>query len=301
MEQDEAGDPFLPRPKVVCPGIPWGLSRLDQPDLPLDRIFNPQNLWGKDVLIFILDTGVREHSDLVGRLESGANCLSRSCQRGNSKDVDGHGTHVAGTAAGSCYGVAKGATIVPVKVLGDNGSGSNSGVLAGIQWAIQQTKNSKKRGVINLSLGGPYSSAFNSAIKEATDAGLVVAVAAGNDNAADACSRSPASAPSAITAAASTSSDRAASFSNVGKCVDIWAPGYRIASANVNDFDGYAVLSGTSMATPHVAGAAALYLQMFPSASPSQVASGLAKASVKRDMYPQTTRNLLQAYRAAFK
>jgi subtilisin family serine protease len=201
---------------------------------------------------------------------------------------------VAGTAAGTCYGVAKKAIINPVKVLGDNGSGSYSGIISGIRWATDNAKANKWRGVINMSLGGGSSSSLNAAVQTAVNQGMVVAVAAGNDRAANACTKSPASAPPALTVASVTSKDTASSFSNVGSCVDIWAPGDRIASANSADYNGYTFLSGTSMATPHVAGAAAIALERNSRASPDQVAQTLARVSVKRNLYPGTTQNLLQ-------
>lgn len=185
-------------------------------------------------------------------------------------------------------------------VLGDNGSGSYSGIINGIKWAVDNAYNKGVRGVINMSLGGGASPALNTAVNEAVRRGMVVAVAAGNEQAADACTKSPASAADAITTASSTKYDTASSFSNVGQCVDIWAPGSRIASADYRNNAGYRFLDGTSMATPHVAGAAALYLQKYPSASPAQVLQGLLRASVKRNLYPGTTTSLLQAYNNVF-
>lgn len=184
---------------------------------------------------------------------------------------------------------------------GDNGSGSYSGIINGIQWAVNQIQKSGTRGVLNLSLGGGYSAALNTAIETAVSKGAVVAVAAGNDYNADACTKSPASAESALTTAASTIQDKAASFSNVGKCVDIWAPGSNIAAADASSNAGYRTLSGTSMASPHVAGAAAVYLQLYPSATPNEVRNGLLQAAIDIDFYPGTTPKLLQVSESEFK
>ena len=292
--QEANTDEFLlPDAKASCPGLPWGLSRIDQPNLPLDKTYNPPGT-GNGVHIYVLDTGVNPHSDFQGRLGEGVNCVNGGCKSGSTNDAQGHGTHVAGTAAGTCYGVAKRAIINPVKVLGDNGSGSYSGIISGIRWATDNAKANKWRGVINMSLGGGSSSSLNAAVQTAVSQGMVVAAAAGNDRAANACTKSPASAPPALTVASVTSRDTASSFSNVGSCVDIWAPGDRIASANSADYNGYRFLSGTSMAAPHVAGAAAIVLERNSRASPDQVAQALARVSVKRNLYPGTTQNLLQ-------
>lgn len=296
--QDPSGD-LISTTNTKCPGMPWGISRLDQPNLPVDNAFKP-GLGGKGVHIYVLDTGVSSHSDFEGRIGAGVSCFSGTCSAGNFADGNGHGTHVAGTAAGTCYGVARKAIIHPVKVLSDSGSGSYSGIINGIKFAVQNSKNNGWRGVINMSLGGGSSASLNSATNEAVSKGLVVAAAAGNDNAANACTRSPGSATNALTVASTTKQDTASSFSNVGSCVDIWAPGSRIASASNTNYNGYRFLSGTSMATPHVAGASALYLQKYPKASPAKVRQGLLKASVQRNLYPQTTTALLQAYKAVF-
>ena len=282
-----------------CPGLPWGLSRINQRSLPLNDIYDP-GLNGKNVHIYMLDTGVNQHSDFVGRMQPGVDCLSITCSVGSATDGNGHGTHTAGTALGHCYGVAKQSLLHPVKVLDSNGSGAYSAIIAGIRWAIQDVQKNKWRGVINLSLGGPKSSTLNTAVQQAYNAGLVVAVAAGNDYAADACSYSPSSSQYAITTAATTISDVAASYSNVGNCVDIWAPGTRVASADYQNYYGYKFMSGTSMASPHVAGTSALYLQMYPTATPAQVAQGLSKAAVDITLYPGTTTKFLQAKKSFF-
>ena len=276
-----------------CPGIPWGLSRIDQANLPLDGVYNTASVSGARVHVYILDTGLNNHSDFAGRLGDGVDCTSGTCRSSSYADGTGHGTHVAATVAGTCYGVAKGAIIHPVKVL-SNGSGSYSGIIAGIRWATDHAKRNGVRGVINMSLGGSSSGSLNSATNTAVAQGMVVAVAAGNESGADACSKSPASASEALTTGAITKTDRWASFSNVGRCLDIWAPGSRVASANYQNFNGYTFKDGTSMASPHVAGAAALYLQKYPNATPAQVRDGLLKAAVQRNIYSGSTTAILQ-------
>lgn len=297
--QNEAPE-ILPSKAAGCQGLPWGLSRIDQPNLPLDIVYNPGGLTGRNVHVYVLDTGLNQHSDFNGRVGQGVSCFTGVCQNGGFADGTGHGSHVAGTAVGTCYGVAKQAIIHPVKVLGDSGSGSYSGIINGIKWAVENAYANGVRGVINMSLGGGASPAVNTAVNEAVARGLVVAVAAGNEQAADACTKSPASASEAITTASTTNRDTASSFSNVGMCVDIWAPGSRIASVDYRSQTGYRFLDGTSMATPHVTGAAALYLEKYPSASPAQVLQGLLRASVQRNLYPGTTTSLLQAYNSVF-
>ncbi|MRX28265.1 S8 family peptidase [Kangiella sp. HZ709] len=244
----------------------WGLDRIDQANLPLNSTYN-YDTSASNVNAYIIDTGVlNSHSDFGGRSFSGIDTVDND---NNSTDCNGHGTHVAGTVAGSTYGVAKGAKIYGVRVLGCNGSGSNSGVIAGIDWVAN---NHVKPAVANMSLGGGASSATDNAVANLVNSGVTVVVAAGNDN-SNACNYSPARAPSAITVGSTTSSDARSSFSNFGTCLDIYAPGSSITSAWSNG--GVRTISGTSMASPHVAGVAALYLANNPNATPAQVTAAV--------------------------
>jgi subtilisin family serine protease len=252
----------------------WGLDRIDQRYLPLNSSFTYART-GLGVRIYILDSGIRRtHQQFGGRALAGADFVKDG--RGTS-DCNGHGTHVAGTAAGTTYGVAKQATLVPVRVLGCDNRGSWSRIIAGIDWV---TANARKPAVANMSLGGSGSRAVDDAVARSINAGVVYTIAAMND-AGDACNYSPARLPAALTVAASDQSDRRASFTNYGRCVDLYAPGASVLSSfNTSDV-ATALYWGTSMASPHVAGAAAQYLQAYPWATPPQVSSALLGATTR--------------------
>jgi subtilisin family serine protease len=244
----------------------WGLDRIDQRNLPLSASYT-YNWTGSGVRAYVIDTGIlTTHTQFGGRASNVFDAFG-----GNGTDCNGHGTHVAGTIGGSTTGVAKSSLPRGVRVLDCNGSGSTSGVISGVDWV---RTNFIAPAVANMSLGGGASSALDTAVNNLANAGVPIAVAAGNSN-TDACTSSPARAANAITVGATTQTDARASFSNFGTCLDIFAPGQSIVSAWITSTTALATLSGTSMASPHVAGAAALYKQANPSASATTVRNAL--------------------------
>ncbi|QPP05984.1 S8 family peptidase [Streptomyces bathyalis] len=252
----------------------WGLDRIDQKETKGDKKYTFPDNAGEGVTAFVIDTGVRmTHKDFGKRAKSGFDAIDG----GEADDGQGHGTHVAGTIAGTDHGVAKKANIVAVRVLDDQGSGTTEQVVKGIDWV---TKNAKGPSVANMSLGGPKDEALDSAVQKAVDSGITFAVAAGNES-QDADNASPARVKDALTVAASDDADKQADFSNFGKLVDIYAPGVDIVSATNTGDDATETLSGTSMASPHVAGAAALFLGANKDAKPADVAKGLSEQATK--------------------
>jgi subtilisin family serine protease len=243
----------------------WGLDRIDQASRPLNSTYT-YNRTGAGVNLYVLDTGIRtSHSEFGGRASVGYDAVGDGY---NGQDCKGHGTHVAGTAGGATYGVAKGVNLISVRVLDCYGSGTWSGVIAGVDWV---TTNHVGPSVANMSLGGGGYSPLDQAVQNSINSGVTYVVSAGNSN-ANACNYSPARVSGAITVGATTSSDARASYSNYGSCLDLFAPGTGVTSAyNGSDTQTY-TLDGTSMASPHVAGVAALYLEYNPSAAPGTVA-----------------------------
>lgn len=245
----------------------WGLDRIDQRARPLSNSYTYTRT-GAGVRAYIIDTGIRfSHGEFGGRATSGFDAVDG----GAADDCNGHGTHVSGTVGGATYGVAKGVSLVGVRVLDCAGSGTTSGVIAGVDWV---TANHVKPAVANMSLGGGASAALDQAVANSIAAGVTYAIAAGNSN-ARACNYSPARVATAITVGATTSTDARASYSNWGSCLDLFAPGSSITSSWYTSNTATNTISGTSMATPHVAGVAALYLQGNPGATPATVRNAL--------------------------
>lgn len=246
----------------------WGLDRIDQKALPLNSAYSYLQT-GSGTTAYIVDTGIlSSHQQFSGRVLSGYTAISDG---NGTTDCNGHGTHVAGTVGGSTYGVAKNVNLVPIRILGCDGSGASSNVIAGLDWIL---KNGKKPAVVNMSLGGDASTSLDSAVENLFNNGYVMVVAAGNSN-TDACSASPARVNKALTVAATDNTDTRASYSNYGSCVDIFAPGSQINSSWIGSNTATKVLNGTSMATPHVAGVVAEMLQSTPTATPETISTNL--------------------------
>ncbi|WP_329218503.1 S8 family peptidase [Streptomyces microflavus] len=251
----------------------WGLDRIDQRSLPLDQRYTYPDKAGEGVTAYVIDTGVRiSHGDFGGRAFNGYDAIDND---NVAQDGHGHGTHVAGTVGGTAYGVAKKAKIVGVRVLNNQGSGTTAQVVAGIDWV---TANAVKPAVANMSLGGGADSVLDAAVQRSIASGITYAVAAGNES-TNANTKSPARVAEAITVGSTTNTDARSSFSNFGAVVDIFAPGSSITSTWNTSDSATNTISGTSMASPHVAGAAAIYLADNPGSTPAQVSAGLVAAS----------------------
>ena len=269
-------------------GSPWGLDRIDQRALPLSTTFT-YTATGAGVTAYIIDTGIRfSHQQFGGRATSGVDKIDG----GTADDCNGHGTHVAGTVGGSTYGVAKSVSLVAVRVLDCNGSGATSGVIAGVDW-VTGNHAAGQPAVANMSLGGGASSALDTAVRNSIADGVSYAVAAGNGNilgfAQNACNYSPARVTDAMTIGATGQNDAKASWSNYGNCVDWFAPGVSILSSWSSSDTATNTISGTSMATPHTTGVAALYLQGNTGASP---------VSVRTALYDLTTKGVVTSSRS---
>ncbi|MFJ8663396.1 S8 family peptidase [Streptomyces sp. NPDC093795] len=248
----------------------WGLDRIDQADTAGDQKYAYPDNGGEGVTAYVIDTGVRiSHQDFGGRASHGFDAVDKD---NTADDGNGHGTHVAGTIAGTSHGVAKKSKVVAVRVLDDNGSGTTEQVVAGIDWV---TQNHSGPSVANMSLGGGADEALDAAVKRAIASGVTFAVAAGNES-SDAGQGSPSRVPEALTVASSTKDDQQSEFSNFGAVVDLYAPGSEITSAWNDSDTGTKTISGTSMAAPHVAGAAVLHLAANPSATPADIATALS-------------------------
>ncbi|MEV1047834.1 S8 family peptidase [Streptomyces sp. NPDC049916] len=274
-----------------APAAGWGTDRIDQRTLPLDDTFTTKAT-GRGVKVYVVDTGIdAAHSEFGGRVVNGYDSVGDGR---DGMDCNGHGTHVAGTAGGAVSGVAEDASLVNVRVLDCRGRGTWAGILAGFDWAAKDAASGGTPAVLNASLGGARSRAVDAAVEAVADAGVLPVVAAGNDD-RDACDVSPAAADGVVTVGASDRQDRETAFSNWGPCLALYAPGADIVSARLGG--GTESLNGTSMASPHVAGVAALYKQENPSASPAAVArwltgtatpdvlSGLGQGSPDRLLY----------------
>ena len=283
----------------------WGVDRVDQTSRVLDGKFTSTNR-GSDSIVFVVDTGVSANSEFGQRLLPGRNFVLDNppiLDPTDTTDCHGHGTHVASTATGRSFGIANDALIVPVRVLNCQGEGSTNDLLASLEYIFNYPLNGR-RAVVNISLGGSHNFDIDAAIARLVNKGIVAVVAAGNHGDSDvlsdrdACNYSPASAPSAITVGATTIDDARASFSNIGTCLDIFAPGTDIKGASIDPAFADATYSGTSMAAPHVAGAAAIALTALPLATPEQIANLLinnATSGILKDVDAESPNRLLMA------
>ncbi|MEU0373213.1 S8 family peptidase [Streptomyces sp. NPDC006283] len=271
VEEDATVSALVPA-SSLAPAPSWGLDRIDQRELPLDSDFTTAGS-GQGVDAYVLDTGIDYgHSEFGGRAVFGYDAI-RDGRRG--QDCHGHGTHVAGTVGGSTYGVAREVSLVSVRVLDCEGNGTLSGIIAGMDWVAA---NAEQPAVLNASLGSDRSTAVNNAADALADSGVLPVVAAGND-AQNACNVSPASAERVVTVGATNAADQETGFSNYGSCLALYAPGTEIVSAKMGG--GSVAQNGTSMASPHVAGVAALYKSKHPTASADEVAGWLVEQSTK--------------------
>lgn len=279
----------IARTQTTQSGATWGIDRIDQRSRPLSTTYTYTNT-GAGVRAYIIDTGIRTaHTQFGGRAIAGFDAVTAG---GSANDCNGHGTHVAGTVGGATYGVAKGVTLVAVRVLDCAGSGSWSGVIAGMDWV---TANRVAPAVANMSLGGGASVSVDDATRRMIAAGVATAIAAGNGNRGgrqqNACNYSPARVAEGITIGATTQTDAKTSWSNYGSCVDFFAPGYQITSAWYTSNTATNTISGTSMAAPHVAGVAALYLESNPGASAQAVGDALFANTTKGIVTSSSTAN----------
>jgi subtilisin family serine protease len=272
-------------------GATWGIDRIDQRSLPLSGTFT-YTATGSGVKAYIIDTGIRyTHTQFGGRAIKGVDEVTSG---GSASDCNGHGTHVSGTVGGSTYGVAKAVTLVSVRVLGCNGSGTTSGVIAGVDW-VTGNHLAGQSAVANMSLGGGASSSLDTAVNNSISDGVSYAIAAGNGdifgNPQNACNFSPARVAAAMTISATDRTDTKASWANYGSCVDWFAPGVSITSAWYTGDTATNTISGTSMATPHTTGVAAQYLQGHPGSSPATVRSALYNLTTKSIVKSSNTAN----------